>query len=62
MECEMSMQESNEDFIMCSEHGQVKSALWKGEKVCPYHQRVGYDSEGVPYMMWDEFNQDGEEW
>ena len=58
----MNMQKLNEDFITCAEHGEVKSTLWQGEKVCPYHQRVGYDSEGVPYFMYDEFNQDGEEW
>jgi len=27
---------------------------------CVYHQKVKYDSEGVPYFKYDEFNQDGE--
>lgn len=29
---------------------------------CPYHQQVLQDSEGVSYLAYDEFNQDGEEW
>ena len=32
------------------------------EDGCVYHQRVKYDSDGVPYLKYDEFNQDGEEW
>jgi len=32
------------------------------EDGCVYHQRVKYDSEGIPYNKYDEFNQDGEEW
>ena len=33
----------------------------KGED-CPYHQQVLTDSEGVSYLKYEEFNQDGEEW
>jgi len=32
------------------------------EHGCVYHQKVLHDSEGVPYLRYDEFNQDGEEW
>lgn len=32
------------------------------EDGCVYHQVVKYDSEGVPYFRYEEFNQDGEEW
>ena len=32
------------------------------EDGCVYHQRVKTDSEGVQYLKYDEFNQDGEEW
>jgi len=32
------------------------------EHGCVYHQKTLYDSEGVPYMRFEEFNQDGEEW
>jgi len=31
------------------------------EDGCVYHQRVKTDSEGVQYLKYDEFNQDGEE-
>jgi hypothetical protein len=27
---------------------------------CPYHQEVLTDSEGVSYLKYDEFDQDGE--
>ena len=33
----------------------------KGEDY-PYHQEVLRDSEGVSYLKYEEFNQDGEEW
>jgi hypothetical protein len=46
----------------CNIHGSVNGTMWQGELVCPYHQRQAVDSEGVPYQMYDEFNQDGEEW
>lgn len=39
----------------------VKPTLWYGEKVCPYHQRTMQTEDGVVFM-YDEFNQDGEEW
>lgn len=26
---------------------------------CVYHQRVKHDSDGVPYLKYDEFDQDG---
>lgn len=29
---------------------------------CPYHQKVLTDSDGVRYLKYDEFNQDGDEW
>lgn len=29
---------------------------------CVYHQSVLTDSEGVSYLRYEEFNQDGEEW
>ena len=48
--------------IYCNQHGEVTATIWEGAEVCPYHQRVGVDSEGVRYLMYDEFNQDGEEW
>ena len=39
----------------------VKPTTWDGEQVCPYHQRTMQTEEG-PALMYDEFNQDGEEW
>jgi len=39
----------------------VKPARWDGEEVCPYHQRVRQTEEGTVFM-YEEFNQDGEEW
>jgi|GEM_PF-4475024 len=32
------------------------------EDGCVYHQRVKVDSEGISYLKYEEFNQDGEEW
>ena len=29
---------------------------------CPYHQEVLTDSEGVRYLKYEEFDQDGEAW
>ena len=38
----------------------VKPCSFDGEdELCPYHQRVGHGEEGS-YLMYDEFNQDGE--
>ena len=37
----------------------VKPTKWENEDVCPYHQRVGTSEDG-PYLMYDEFDQDGE--
>jgi len=40
----------------------VKPTSFGGEKdLCPYHQRSYQSEEGI-VMMYDEFNQDGEEW
>lgn len=39
----------------------VKPTKWDGEEVCPYHQRVRHTEEGTEFM-YDEFNQDGDEW
>lgn len=40
----------------------VKPTSFNGENdICPYHQRVAYTEDG-PEMMYDEFNEDGEEW
>ena len=39
----------------------VKPTKWEGEDVCPYHQRTMSTEEG-PVLMYDEFDQDGEEW
>lgn len=47
--------------IFCGEHGDVESTTWEGEQVCPWHQRIMQTEEG-PVFMYDEFNQDGEEW
>jgi len=35
--------------------------LWDGNLVCPYHQHSKQTEEGIVFM-YDEFNQDGEEW
>jgi len=32
------------------------------EDGCIYHQKVKHDSDGVPYLKYDEFNQNGEAW
>ena len=47
--------------IFCQIHGEVRGTEWENEIVCPYHQRVRQTEEG-PVFMYDEFNQDGEEW
>jgi len=39
----------------------VKPTMWDGEKVCPYHQRVRQTEDGQEFM-YEEFNQDGDEW
>jgi len=39
----------------------VKPTRWDGEEVCPYHQRVRRTEEGTEFM-YDEFNEDGDEW
>lgn len=39
----------------------VKPTMWDGEKVCPYHQRVRQTDEGQVFM-YEEFNEDGDEW
>ena len=39
----------------------VKPTSFDGQNnLCPYHQRLGHSEEG-DYLMYDEFNQDGEE-
>ncbi len=30
--------------------------------ICPYHQRISHSEDGETEFMYDEFNQDGEEW
>lgn len=40
---------------------EVRSITWNGEEVCPYHQRSMQTEEGT-VMLYDEFNEDGEEW
>ncbi len=39
----------------------TKRVEWDGQMVCPYHQHMRQTEEGT-VMMYDEFNQDGEEW
>jgi len=34
---------------------------WDSRMVCPYHQYQKQTEEGI-VLMYDEFNQDGEEW
>lgn len=50
----------NYQWVNCCQMYVKKSEIIDGE--CPYHQKVMYDSEGVPSLRYDEFNQDGEEW
>lgn len=50
------------DKVHCNIHGEVNGTMWQGELVCPYHQRSAVDEDGATYLMYDEFNQDGEEW
>ena len=46
----------------CNQCGfETQRVDWHGEQVCPYHQHIHYGEEG-PEFMYDEFNQDGEEW
>ena len=35
---------------------------WYGEMVCKYHQHTHRADDGEVIFMYDEFNQDGEEW
>lgn len=46
-------------WVNCCQMYVEKSKLIDGD--CPYHQRV-MQSEDGPYLLYDEFNQDGEEW
>ena len=59
--CKPSQQPRGDNTYSCNQHGYVKPTTWQGESVCPYHQRVHHGEEG-PEFLWDEFNQDGEEW
>jgi len=57
-----SQQSHGESTLYCNAcQMYVKPVGWEGEQVCPYHQRVCHGEEGS-YLMYDEFNQDGEEW
>lgn len=40
---------------------ETKWVMWDGRMVCPYHQHIRQTEEGS-VLMYDEFNQDGEEW
>ncbi len=44
-------------WVNCCQMYVLKSRLDEGE--CPYHQVVKHDSEGIPYLRYDEFDQDG---
>ena len=46
--------------IFCNQHGEVNATYWQGAWVCPWHQRTAVDEDGATYLMYDEFNQDGE--
>jgi hypothetical protein len=57
-----SQQVRGENTMYCNScQMYVKPTTWQGEEVCPYHQRVHNGEEG-PEFMYEEFNQDGEEW
>lgn len=45
-------------WVNCCSMYIEKSKLDDGE--CPNHQKVKHDSDGVPYLKYDEFDQDGE--
>jgi hypothetical protein len=47
--------------VFCQIHGTQEGTFWDGEWVCKWHQRVIQTEEGSVFM-YDEFNQDGEEW
>ena len=49
----------NPDYVWvnCCQMYIAKTKLDHGE--CPYHQEVLTDSEGVRYLKYDEFDQDG---
>ena len=56
------MQPHGDRKTYCQEHGYVKGTSFGGEDdICPYHQR-SYQSEEGTVRMYDEFNDDGEEW
>ncbi len=57
-----SEQPHGEQTLYCPEHGYVKRTSFGGVgDLCPYHQR-SYQSEEGTVRMYDEFNDDGEEW
>ena len=58
----VSQQPHGKNTHYCNEHGFVIPTSFGGEdELCPYHQRSHQSEEGT-VMMYDEFNQDGEEW
>ena len=40
----------------------VEQVNFFGKMVCPYHQHTHQTDDGETVFMYDEFNQDGEEW
>lgn len=59
----VSQQPHGESTLHCNACGRyVTPTNWDGEQVCPYHQRTRYSQDGEPIQMWEEFNQDGEEY
>ena len=61
--CRVSRQPHGESTMYCNQcECYVKPTSFGGEDdVCPNHQRT-YQSEEGTVFMYDEFNQDGEEW
>ncbi len=58
-----SQQPYGKRTLFCQTHGYVEPTSFGGESdLCPYHQRSAVDEDGATYRMYDEFNDEGEEW
>ena len=55
----ISQQPHGKCIYYCNACGMyVNPVIFEGQESCPYHQRVMSDGS----LLYDEFNQDGEEW
>jgi len=46
-------------YVNCCQQYILRSRMDNGE--CPNHQKVMHDEDGIAYLKYDEFDQDGNE-